>query len=204
VGHTLGTHGPHVRWLWSPNSHCSLACPALRVFATEDNEGVYYCRACAPPDSRNEKGHTPAAALKQPAFPARSISDPHTPIGTRVDAQDAIAQRLQERTAARDVSMGESSGSTSTLTPESAGPASTPYRIPKATPPPKEAAPHRRSSVSQHQPHCDALSRTVPVDEAITSSADAGRSSRRAPRLQLALFWSASQWLMLAHRRPSI
>jgi hypothetical protein len=126
--------------------HTVFACPAYRVFVVEHQEGTYYCRVCAPSHSRNENLLTPTAARKQPDFQARSVSDPHTPIGTRVDAQDAIAQRLRERAAAQDVSMGGHSGGEPTLTPESSGQASNPYRIPKATPPPKEVKPEQERS----------------------------------------------------------
>ena len=127
--------------------HSAIACPVARVFASKDSEGTFYCHLCAPPNSQNNESHTPAAARKQP-FTARSVSDPHTPIGTRADAQDAIAQRLKERASVQEVTMGESPEDPSTPPPGPAGPASNPYRMPEvaspaATPSPEQQYTHR-------------------------------------------------------------
>ena len=121
--------------------HTVPACPVYMSFAIPQDEGIYYCRTCAPPTALNAQSFTPAVSRKQPIFPARAASDAHTPIGTRADARDAVEQRMHARMEAQGAAAEEGMAEvdpSSRPELEDAGPSSNPYR---PTAPPPEAPP---------------------------------------------------------------
>ena len=134
--------------------HTTFACPVARIFANPQEEGVYYCRPCAPPTALNEQLLTPNQSLKQPDFPARAVSDEHTPVGTRADAQEAIEQRLKARmeiprTQSAQEAMEEG---TTVEDPPLVGPSSNPFRPPPPEQPSPDAPPTEISHVLVSDP----------------------------------------------------